>query len=69
VQVGCIGLIRAVERYEAGRGTTLSTAACPWIRGAMRRHATPLFNATGARVASIKSVGVRGLADFRGSHS
>jgi len=38
VQVGCIGLIRAVERYEAGRGTTLSTAACPWIRGAMRHY-------------------------------
>jgi RNA polymerase sigma factor (sigma-70 family) len=38
VQVGCLGLIRAVERYEARHGTTLSTAACPWIRGAMRHY-------------------------------
>ena len=28
VQVGCLGLIRAVERYELEQGTTLSTAAC-----------------------------------------
>ena len=38
VQVGCIGLIKAVERFEAQRGSTLSTAACPWIRGAMRQY-------------------------------
>jgi RNA polymerase sigma factor (sigma-70 family) len=38
VQVGCLGLIRAVERYELQQGTTLSTAACPWIRGAMRHY-------------------------------
>ena len=38
VQVGCIGLIRAVERYDGQRGTTLSTAACPWIRGAIRHY-------------------------------
>ena len=38
VQVGCLGLIRAVERYEIQQGTTLSTAACPWIRGAMRHY-------------------------------
>jgi len=41
--VGCIGLIRAVERYEAGRGTTLSTAACPWIRGAASVYETTFF--------------------------
>jgi RNA polymerase sigma factor (sigma-70 family) len=38
VQVGCIGLIKAVERFEVQRGSTLSTAACPWIRGAMRQY-------------------------------
>jgi RNA polymerase sigma factor (sigma-70 family) len=37
-QEGCLGLIRAVERYEPCRGTTLSTAATPWIRGAMRHY-------------------------------
>lgn len=37
-QVGAIGLIKAVERFDPGRGTTLSTAAVPWIRGAIRHH-------------------------------
>ena len=67
VQVGCIGLIKAVERFEAQRGSTLSTAAYPWIRGAMRTYATPLSNATGALVASVESVAHCDLADFRGS--
>jgi len=38
VQVGCIGLIRAVERYDGDRGSRLSTVACPWIRGAIRHY-------------------------------
>ena len=37
-QVGCLGLIQAVEQFELGRGTTLSTAATPWIRGAIRHY-------------------------------
>lgn len=37
-QEGALGLIQAVERYEASRGTTLSTAALPWIRGAIRHY-------------------------------
>ena len=37
-QEGCLGLIRAVERYQPSRGTTLSTAATPWIRGAIRHY-------------------------------
>lgn len=37
-QVGAIGLIKAVERFDPQRGTTLSTAAVPWIRGAIRHH-------------------------------
>ena len=37
-QEGCLGLIRAVERFQTRRGTTLSTAATPWIRGAIRHY-------------------------------
>jgi RNA polymerase sigma-B factor len=43
-QVASIGLIRAVEAYDPGRGTALSTFALPYIRGAIlhelrdRRH-------------------------------
>lgn len=37
-QVGCLGLIKAVEHYESGRGASLSSAAMPWIVGAIRQH-------------------------------
>jgi RNA polymerase sigma-B factor len=38
VQVGCIGLIRALEAYDPARGTRLSSFAVPYIRGAMRHE-------------------------------
>jgi len=37
-QVGCLGLIRAVEAFDGARNTSLSTAAMPWITGAMRHY-------------------------------
>ncbi|MBV2351095.1 sigma-70 family RNA polymerase sigma factor [Synechococcus sp. HK05] len=37
-QEGCLGLIKAVERFDPGRGHSLSTAAVPWIRGAIRHY-------------------------------
>jgi|SRR5437764_257941 len=38
VQVGAIGLIKAVDRFDPGRGVGLSTFATPNILGEMRRH-------------------------------
>lgn len=37
-QEGSIGLIQAVERFDPSQGHTLSTAATPWIRGAIRHY-------------------------------
>ena len=37
-QVGCLGLIKAVERFDLERGASLSSAAMPWIIGAIRQH-------------------------------
>lgn len=37
-QVGCLGLIRAVEAFDSARNASLSTAAMPWIIGAMRQY-------------------------------
>jgi RNA polymerase sigma-B factor len=37
VQVGSLGLIKAVERFDPGRGA-LSSVAVPYVRGAMRQH-------------------------------
>jgi RNA polymerase sigma-B factor len=38
VQVGAIGLIKAIDRYEAGRGVELSSFAIPTIVGEIKRH-------------------------------
>lgn len=38
VQVGSIGLINAIDRYDPGRGTKFSTYATPTIVGEIRRH-------------------------------
>jgi RNA polymerase sigma-B factor len=38
VQVGTIGLIKAIDRFDAGRGHKLSTVAVPAIEGEIRHH-------------------------------
>ena len=38
VQVGAIGLIKAIDRYDPDRGAELSTYAVPTIVGELRRH-------------------------------
>lgn len=38
VQVGCLGLIRALESFDPGRGHALSSYAVPFIRGAIQHY-------------------------------
>src|SRR6478735_8663235 len=38
VQVGAIGLIKAIDRFDLDRGVELSTYAVPTIVGEIRRH-------------------------------
>ncbi len=38
VQVGCIGLIKAIDRFDPGRGVALSTYATPNIIGEIKRY-------------------------------
>ena len=38
VQVGTIGLIKAVDRFEVGRGVEFSTYATPTVIGEIKRH-------------------------------
>ena len=38
VQVGCLGLIRAIEAWDGRRGACLSSFAVPYIRGAIQQE-------------------------------
>ncbi|MGB3535408.1 MAG: RNA polymerase sigma factor SigF [Microcoleaceae cyanobacterium] len=38
MQVGCIGLIRAIERFDLSRGSAFSTFAVPYIRGEIQHY-------------------------------
>jgi RNA polymerase sigma-B factor len=38
LQVGCIGLIRAVERFDTTKGTAFSSFAIPYIRGEIQHY-------------------------------
>ncbi len=62
IQVGTIGLIKAVDRYDAGRGVALAAFATPSIAGEIRHHlrdrSAPVrvprrLQAAGLRVTSV----------------
>jgi RNA polymerase sigma-B factor len=62
VQAGVIGLIKAVDGFDAGRGTDLGAYAVPTIVGELRRHqarrasaATATFDEDAAVVAVSES--------------
>jgi RNA polymerase sigma factor (sigma-70 family) len=38
VQVGAIGLLKAVDRFDAGKGADLRAIAAPYIEGEIRHH-------------------------------
>lgn len=38
LQVGCLGLIRAIERFELGKGHAFSSFALPYIRGEIQHY-------------------------------
>ena len=37
-QVGCLGLVKAIDNFDPSYGVTLSTYACPLIIGEMKRY-------------------------------
>jgi RNA polymerase sigma-B factor len=38
LQVGCLGLIRAIERFQIGKGNAFSSFALPYIRGEIQHY-------------------------------
>ncbi len=73
VSAGSRGLLRAFERYDAGRGWKFSTFAVHWIRGAIcdevRRmdHASRWLRLSGAAPIQyqLKQSTIRTLVDYR----
>ena len=37
-QVGCLGLVKAIDNFDPSYGVTLSTYACPMISGEIKRY-------------------------------
>ena len=37
-QVGCLGLVKAIDNFDTSYNVTLSTYACPLIIGEMKRY-------------------------------
>jgi RNA polymerase sigma-B factor len=38
LQIGCMGLIRAIERFDRGKGNAFSSFAVPYIRGEIQHY-------------------------------
>ena len=38
LQIGCLGLIRAIERFDSARGNAFSSFAMPYIRGEIQHY-------------------------------
>ncbi|NEO27545.1 MAG: sigma-70 family RNA polymerase sigma factor, partial [Kamptonema sp. SIO4C4] len=38
LQVGCLGLIRAIERFDLSKGNAFSSFAIPYIRGEIQHY-------------------------------
>ena len=38
LQVGCLGLIRAIERFDISKGHAFSSFAIPYIRGEIQHY-------------------------------
>ena len=74
VQVGAIGLIKAVDRFEPARGSDLRAVAVPAIEGEIRHHlrdrSAPVrvprrLQAAGVRVSSVTLEQAGHVADSR----
>jgi RNA polymerase sigma factor (sigma-70 family) len=52
VQVGMLGLLDALDKFDVSRGNRFSTVAYPWIRGRMTREIERVTKATADQVVT-----------------
>jgi RNA polymerase sigma-B factor len=63
VQVGAIGLIKAIDRFDPGRGVALSTYAVPKILGEIKRHFRGTWAVRVPRSVQDLNVNLRQIVD------
>ena len=67
IQVGCIGLIRAIERFDTTKGTAFSSFAIPYIRGEIQHYLRDRGNAVRIprRWLALRQQSVATIQDLR----
>lgn len=58
-QVGCIGLMKAIDNFDLSHNVRFSTYACPMIIGEVRRH---LRDNGSIRVSSYKDIAYKAIS-------
>jgi RNA polymerase sigma-B factor len=73
LQVACLGLVKAVDRYDCGRGTAFSSFAVPTILGELKRYFRDLGWAVhvprGAQEQAVKVEEAQQQLSARSGHS
>jgi RNA polymerase sigma factor (sigma-70 family) len=68
MQAGCMGVLRALEDFDPGRGTSFSTYAMHWIRDHMQRWAGKPATVNRPRSASMPAKLAQAATVFRVQH-
>lgn len=71
LQVGCLGLIRAIERFDINRGRAFSSFAVPYIRGEIQHYLRDKSNSVRIprRWLELRRQAKKIITEFREEHN